>query len=473
MKMPAHQTKIICTIGPSTQTAEMIKQLIKGGMNIARLNMAHGTLDWHRNIITLIRRIATESRKEIAIMADLPGPKLRIGTLDSPYLQIKKGDILLLGDNKKPQTTTTPHTHHIPVEAPVLFEILHSGDKIYLNDGLIQIRIMKNDNRELVAKALNTGILLSKKGINLPGIDVGTAFTPADQKFLEFAIKYNVDAIGLSFIQTAQDIQVCRNQVKALGANPTLIAKIERRQAISNIDSIIEASDGIMIARGDLGVETPIASIAILQKKIIHKCNQQSKPVITATQMLESMVNDRRPTRAEVTDVANAIIDGTDAVMLSEESAIGVFPSESIKMLTKIARSAEKQSPMLSNKADDLKLRNKLESIIAYHTAAIAKQIHAQFIIAPTKTGATPRHIAKQRPSTWIIALTHNPETAKALVFSRGVHAVYIPNTGDWKSFIPLWLKQNVKSYGLAIVVKGPSKGNPTEHNGLEVIELS
>jgi pyruvate kinase len=311
--------------------------MLHAGMDIARLNFSHGDFSWHNRVIDRLRSAARSAGKPLTIMADLPGPKIRIGQLAEEPIELKRGDLFtlmtkeIIGDRQS-----------VFVSFPRLSAVVKSGDALFLNDGIIHLEVVRVEGTDVTCSVVVGGELRSRKGLNLPGINLGVcAFTAHDNDCLKLALKNGVDAISQSFIETAADVDVVRKAASDLGYRPFIIAKIERAGALDNIDDILEAADGIMIARGDLGVETPIERIAVVQKQLIYKANQHGKPVITATQMLESMVEHYRPTRAEATDVANAILDGTDCVMLSEESALGKYPVEAVDMLSRIAAATE------------------------------------------------------------------------------------------------------------------------------------
>jgi pyruvate kinase len=330
------KTKIVCTIGPASRRRETLAAMIEAGMNVARLNFAHGTFEEHRASITDIRAAAQASGHRVSILADLPGPKLRIGRL-AQQIELKRGQTftLAVGDFTGDATRVSTTFQNLP-------QVVKPGDTIFLNDGLVQLVVEQVSGDGVHCRVAVGGPLLSHKGINLPDLELGTsAFTARDRECLAFALAHGVDAVGQSFVESADDVHAVRAAARAAGRDIPVFAKIERARALQRIDEILAAADGIMVARGDLGVEIPIESIAIVQKELLRKANQAGKPAITATQMLLSMVENRRPTRAEVTDVANAILDGTDYVMLSEESAVGAYPVDAVRMLSRIAKVTE------------------------------------------------------------------------------------------------------------------------------------
>ena len=335
--LPDQKTKIVATIGPASESPDVMEAMIKAGMNIARINLAHGDYDGHKAVINKLRVAARAVGQRIAVMADLPGPKMRIGRLVQEPVELQPGSLFTLTTRE-----IVGDANRVSVSFMRLPQALRPGDTLFFNDGLIQLETLKIVGQEVICRVIVGGELRSHKGLNLPGIDLGIgAFTEHDREGLKFSLEQGVDVISQSFVESAADIIAVRDASAALGYNPFIIAKIERSRALEHIDDILEAADGIMVARGDLGVEIPIEQIALVQKQLIHRANGVGKPVITATQMLESMVDNRRPTRAESTDVANAVIDGTDCVMLSEESAMGKYPVEAVAMLAKIAATTE------------------------------------------------------------------------------------------------------------------------------------
>ena len=338
---PAHKTKIVATIGPASESPEMLQRLIRAGLNVARLNFSHGDFSKHAEVVARIREAERATGRRVAIMADLPGPKMRLGKIAPEPIQLVPGDRFTLtnedivGDARRVSMSFEP-----------LPRVVKPGNRLFLNDGLVQLVVERVAGNDVECTVAVGGELRSRKGLNLPGIDLGiSAFTEHDRACLEFALGAGVDAVSQSFVERAADIEAVRAAAAKIGRVPFVIAKIERSDALAHYDEILAVADGIMVARGDLGVEVPIEEIAHTQKQLIAKANLAGKPVITATQMLESMISSRLPTRAEATDVANAILDGTDCVMLSGESAMGKFPEEAVTMLAKIAAFTEDAPP--------------------------------------------------------------------------------------------------------------------------------
>ncbi len=341
MLLPDHKTKIVATIGPATESVEMLQRLIGAGLNIARLNFSHGDFTEHAERIERIRAAERATGRRVTIMADLPGPKMRVGKIDPEPIQLQAGDPFTL--------TAEPvvgNAQRVSMSFEPLPRVVKPGQRLFLNDGLVELKVERTAGDDVQCKVIVGGELRSRKGLNLPGIDLGiSAFTEHDRACLEFALQHGVEALSQSFVERAADLEAVRAAAKALGKHPFIIAKIERAGALEHLDEILKAADGIMVARGDLGVEVPIQEIALTQKRLVAMANLAGKPVIIATQMLESMVTSRLPTRAEATDVANAILDGTDCLMLSAESAVGKYPVEAVAMLASIAAATEAHRP--------------------------------------------------------------------------------------------------------------------------------
>jgi pyruvate kinase len=474
MPFPAHKTKIICTIGPASDSPAVLEGMIHAGMNVARLNFSHGDFESHANTIQKIRAASETTKKRVAIMADLPGPKMRIGELEAEPIELELDD---------PFTLTTDdiigNQTRVSVSFPRLPKAVKPADKLFINDGLVEIEVIKVEGNDVHCKVLVGGRLRSRKGLNLPGIDLGiSAFTDRDQDCLKFALQNGVDAISQSFVETGEDIKAVRKAAKDLGHDPFIIAKIERIGARNHIDEILDAADGIMIARGDLGVEIPIEKMAIAQKLLMHKANLAGKPVITATQMLESMAHSRRPTRAEATDVANAILDGTDCVMLSGESAMGEYPVDATAMLAKIAAATEPHRTIKPIKGKLVSRRENddvhLEDLIALSVEATLERITPPTVIVPTRSGATARGITRFRVPVWITAVSRYEKTCQDLMFSYGVLPICEPeHPDDWKQWARVWLQTIGEVGNLVVLTEGPSKKHPYRNNRMEILDLS
>ncbi|MGD9224941.1 MAG: pyruvate kinase [Desulfobacterales bacterium] len=474
MPFPANKTKIVCTIGPASDSPEVLEKMIRAGMNVARLNFSHGDFASHGEAIQKIRAASKAAEKRVAIMADLPGPKMRIGEFEKEPIELESGDSFtltteeIIGDAKR-----------VTVSFSRLPKAVKAGDTLFLNDGLIQLAVENATGSDVNCKVLVGGELRSRKGLNLPDIDLGiSAFTDRDHECLKFALENGVDAVSQSFVESGQDIMAVRKAAADLGQDPFIIAKLERITARNYIDEILEAADGVMIARGDLGVEIPIEKIAIAQKLIMEKANLAGKPVITATQMLESMTHNRRPTRAEATDVANAILDGTDCVMLSGESAMGKYPVEATVMLTRIAGAIEPyrsinpiKGKLTSRREDD---DVKLENLIALSVETTLQRITPPTVIVPTRSGATARNITRFRLPVWITAFSRYEKTCQDLMFSYGVMPICEPeHPDDWKPWARNWLQTIGEVGNLVVLTEGPSKRHPHRNNRMEILDLS
>ncbi|MFD2111771.1 pyruvate kinase [Thiorhodococcus fuscus] len=473
MHLPDHKTKIVATIGPASDSPELLVQLIQAGMNIARLNLSHGDPDYHAEVVTRIRQAAKTAGRRVTIMGDLPGPKMRIGDLASEPIELQRDDLLtlttddILGDQER-----------IGVSFPDLPNAVKPNDRLYLNDGFILLRVESVQGSDILCRVRVGGELTSRKGVNLPGIDLGiSAFTPEDREWLKFAAEHRLDAVSQSFVATADDILAVRRAAGEMGYAPFIIAKIERAGALDNLTEILRVADGIMVARGDLGVEIPIERIAVVQKQITDLANHFGKPVITATQMLESMVTYRRPTRAEATDVANAILGGTDCVMLSAESAVGRYPVESVAMLASIATHVEPERSkqpfvrtMDSFGGSDRMSAVDLIASSVYHTIDNSEP---RCVLVPTRSGSTPRNVARFRPPVWIIAFSPSAATCQSLQFSYGIEAIQVDaDRSDWSGFLRQWLRERGVDSGLALLTQGPTAENPSGNYRMEILEL-
>jgi pyruvate kinase len=470
---PASKTKIVCTIGPASDSLDILERLIRAGMNVARLNFSHGDFAEHQAVILRIREASRTTGQRVAIMADLPGPKIRLGQFAEEPVKLRIGDTFTLTTEEIEGTGD-----RVSVTFAELPQAVRPGDRLFLNDGLIQLKVLEPVGREVRCEVLIGGQLSSRKGLNLPGIDLGiSAFTDHDRQCLAFALENGVDAISQSFVENANDIAAVRKAAADLGHDPFLIAKIERAGALDHIDDILQAADGIMVARGDLGVEIPIAQIAVVQKKLIWKANRFGKPVITATQMLESMTTNRRPTRAEATDVANAVLDGTDAVMLSGESAMGQFPVDAAEMLATIAANSEPLRivfPVRNEQSSfDRDEDVSLPDLIARSVVTTSQRITPAAVIVPTHSGATARRITRFRLPVWITAVSSYEKTCQDLLFSYGVFPVCEPeHPTDWRSWIRNWLEVQEVSGELVVMTEGPSRKHPERNNRMEIVDL-
>jgi len=471
MKLRDHKTKIVCTIGPASESREVMEKLIEAGMDVARLNLSHGSFEVHSRIISDLRAAAQKIGRRLAIMTDLPGPKMRIREVSPEPVELQSGDLFTLtsddvvGDKKRVSVTFAD-----------LPKRVKKGDNLFLNDGFIQLQVESVSGTDVQCRVVVGGELRSRKGLNLPGIDLGiSAFTDDDYECLKFAVAQGVDAVSQSFVESAADIEAVRKAAKALGGSPFIIAKIERSKALKHIDSILEAADGIMIARGDLGVEMPIEQMALVQKNLMRQANLAGKPIITATQMLESMTVNSRPTRAEATDVANAILDGTDCIMLSGESAMGKYPVEAVTMLAKIASAIEgyRTGHYVRKLLKASRAQAGLTDVIALNVENTLERIQPAAVFVPTRGGHTPRSITRFRLPVWIVAVSSQESTCQGLQFSYGVQPVYEgSHPENWKAFIEDWLTRHEIRGRFAVLTEGPSSKYPDANHRLEIVKL-
>jgi pyruvate kinase len=415
------RTKIVCTIGPVSDSEEMIARLITAGMNVARVNFSHGTDDYHRTVIERLKKVRKELGKPVAVLMDLQGPKIRIGSIKGGYATLRPGQefVLTAGSDEGDE-------HHASVSLKSLAHEVAVGHPILLADGNIELRVERVDPPEIFCRVVVGGVLSSHKGVNLPASEVQVnSLTTKDLKDIEVGLEAGVDAIALSFVRTASDIEHMKNVVKRAGGHVPIVAKVEKQAAVANIDQIISVADAVMVARGDLGVEIDLERVPLVQKSIIQKCNVVGKPVITATQMLVRMVENPRPTRAEATDVANAVLDGTDAVMLSEETAVGHYPVEAVLMMDRLVRSAE--TALDQQKFEHERELGNIRDSITRSTYYVAKEISVRAIITPTWSGSTANLVARFRPKQVIIATTPNETALDFLSLSWGVVPLFIP----------------------------------------------
>jgi len=419
------RTKIVCTIGPASDSEDMLTRLITAGMNVARMNFSHGTHDYHRMVIRRIKQIRRALNKPVAILQDLQGPKIRVGLIGGGT-----GFVTLLPGQEFTLTTEDlpGNEQRVSVSLKTLPEEVEVGHRILLADGNIELSVEKIAPPEIRCRVIVGGPLSSHKGINLPASDVRVAsLTEKDREDIPVGLEEGVDAIALSFVRGAADVVGARRAIQEHGGDIPVIAKIEKKQAVDNIDAIIQVAQGIMVARGDLGVEIEIERVPLVQKEIIRKCNALGKPVITATQMLQRMVDNPRPTRAEATDVANAILDGTDAVMLSDETAVGKYPSEAVMMMDRIAREAE--CCLDVRRFENIPIETGAEHAISRASYFIAKEVRAAAIITPTWSGTTACLVSRFRPRQLILAPTPNESALDFLALCWGVIPLLIPSS--------------------------------------------
>jgi pyruvate kinase len=420
------KTKIICTIGPASNNEETVRELMKQGMNASRHNFSHGTHETHKENMDLVKKVRKDLNNHIAILLDTKGPEIRTGDFKDDKVELVEGKNFtvvcgqeILGDETKCSITYKG-----------LWKDVEIGDQILIDDGLVGLEVVEIEGSNIHTVVRNSGFVSNHKGINVPGVAINLpALTEKDISDLKFGVKMNVDMVAASFIRKSSDVLSIKKVLTESGGEDILIfSKIENREGVDNIDEIIKFSDGIMVARGDLGVEIPTEEVPLVQKMIIKKCNKVGKPVITATQMLDSMMRNPRPTRAEASDVANAILDGTDAIMLSGETASGKYPAESVNTMARIAKRVEGEmdyEKILKDKSKEI--ANNVPEAISLATCSSAMTLKAKAIITPTQSGSTSRKVSKYRPKSSIIAVTPHEEVARRLALNWGVVPVVAP----------------------------------------------
>ena len=468
------RTKIVCTLGPGVNTHAMIERLIREGMNVARINLSHGNLDEHARYIAMVRDSAERLDNSVAILADLPGPKYRTGEMQNVSAILTRNSEVVLTNRP-----VTGDASIIPINFPTLSQDVKVGNRILVDDGKIQLRVKAIKGQDVICKVTVGGTLTKGRGVVVPGAAVSGPFLSAQLKTnLEFAIGQQPDYIALSFVTQAEDVQQVKAILKSKGSDIPVICKIERGEAVKNFDSILSVCEGIMVARGDLGVEIPLQQVPMVQKDIIRKCNRAGKPVITATQMLESMISSASPTRAEVTDVANAILDGTDAIMLSAETSVGKYPVQSVKMMRQIAETTERHlthEQLIGQRSQFLE--NITDELISYNAVYTAYKLKAKAVVAFTQSGFTARRVSKYRPLVPIIAITPVQEVTGQLILSWGVHAFQITSPSSVEDLFRVGTNLVkklgiVKSGDLIVITGGVPVGVAGSTNFLKVQKI-
>ena len=466
------KTKIVCTMGPSTEKQEIIENLLNSGMNVARFNFSHGDHAEHGNRINLVKAAGKATGKTVSLMLDTKGPEMRLGKFAAGKVQLVAGKKLILtadqdfvGDETK-----------VAVSHKGLCTEVKPGDTILLSDGLVSLTVEEIQGTDIVTTIMNSGIMGTLKRVAAPGVSVNLPpLSDRDVKDVIFGISQDMDFIAASFVQRADDVNAIRKVITDNNGKMEIISKIENMEGVDNIDEIIEASDGIMVARGDLGVEIPAEDVPLIQKMIINKCNTAGKPVIVATQMLESMINNPRPTRAEASDVANAIMDGTDAIMLSGETASGDYPEEAVKTMNKIANRIESSlqyNALLLNKG--IALQPTTTDAISHATVQVAYEIDAKAIVTPTESGYTTKMVSKYRPKAPIIAVAPDEKTARSLNLRWGVYPIIGSRWSDTDEMIIGSVQNSVEagyltSGDLVVVTAGITLGAPGNTNMIKV----
>jgi pyruvate kinase len=423
------RTKIVATIGPSSNDPDKIRKMLQAGMNVARVNFSHGNHESHKATVALLRQVASHEGKALAIMGDLQGPKLRLGHVRANGIQLALGDEVVLTPHRgQPAMIHLPH--------PELIAIIQPGARLVIGDGEVELVVTEKKADTLRCSVTVAGLLESRKGINAPGTPVQiSAITDKDRLDILLVCELELDYVALSFVRTAADIIELRQLMRRQGQEIPVVAKIEKIEAIEHLAEITQEADALMVARGDLGIEAPPQEVPLLQKRIIRQCNEAGKPVITATQMLQSMVDHPRPTRAEASDVANAILDGTDAVMLSQETASGSFPVEAVLMMTQIAAMTEREFPYelwrIRRRQSFGKGAANVTQAISASSCAVSEEIGARLIVSTTMSGYTAMQIARHRPVTPIVAVTPAPQTQRRLALVWGVECVHVSSFFD------------------------------------------
>ncbi len=467
------RTKIVATIGPSSDNETTLRRMLRAGMNVARINFSHGDHEGHERTYHLLRRVAKEEGKVLAILGDLQGPKLRLGNVGATGIQLAVGDEVMLTPYRgQPAMIHLPH--------PELFQTLKPGARMVIGDGEVELSVTERHEDTVLTTVTVAGLLESRKGVNVPGAYLPiSSITDKDREDLKLICRLGFDFVAMSFVRTAADIEELRALMAEDGNQLPIIAKIEKSEAIENLEELSLTTDGMMVARGDLGIEVPPQEVPLLQKRIISVCNEVGKPVITATQMLQSMVEHPRPTRAEASDVANAILDGTDAVMLSGETAAGKFPVEAVLMMKQISDITEGAFPYdkwRRKRQEEFSVHADVTEAISEASCAVAEEVGARAILSSTMSGFTARKIARHRPSTPILAVSPSPETQKRLALVWGVECLLVPQVHSTDEMIETSVRA-AYTYGLkmgdkVVVTAGVPFGSSGHTNLIQVHEI-
>jgi pyruvate kinase len=439
------RTKIVATIGPASASPQILTALIEAGMDGARLNFSHGTQDDHARTVRLVRESESAAGRPIALIADLQGPKLRVGDLDAD-LALANGDSVVIAGEDAAQPDD------LPVSPAVLGSVLQPGNDVLIDDGLVRLRVEKVERGRARCHVVVGGVVKAHKGVNLPGVPLPIpSLTRKDLDDLDAALEFGVDYVALSFVRSASDVKALRTLIEASGSHAWVIAKIEKAEAVAALDEILAEAHGVMVARGDLGVEIGAAEVPLLQKRIILHALERAKPVITATQMLESMIQSPEPTRAEASDIANAILDGTSAIMLSGETAVGSFPVDAVAVMDRIALAVE---PHLGYRHETPQASDEptIDQAMSNAACDVAEALSAKAILVPTFTGRTASAVARLRPQRAILALTHNMDSLRHMALEWGVTPLEITETTDVED---LWTRSISAARDSGIVLPG------------------
>ncbi len=468
------RTKIICTIGPASRKESVLREMLRAGMRVARINFSHGDQPEHKRDMALLRRLAEEASCQLAILADLQGPKFRVGKIEGDKVHLITGESITLTSRPPANSAAKIHVPH-----PELIRAMQPGNRVLLDDGLLELEVEAVEDEHVRCKIVNGGILKNNKGISLVGGRLNLpAVTEKDCCDLAFALEQGIDFVAQSFVRTAEDIHTLRQAMADLGKTAPIIAKIEKAEAIDHFDEILAVADGVMVARGDLGVESSLAKVPIYQKRLITQSNLAAKPVITATQMLDSMTQNARPTRAEVSDVANAVLDGTDAVMLSGETAIGKDPVNVVRTMANILKTAEENFPyaMWVRKTTQLRAHTVTDAI-SQTACEMAEELSAAAIICPTRSGQTARFVARHRPRSPIFATTPNLATYRQLALVWGVQTQLTEHSTNTDETIRRSIATSIEELSLkhgdmVVVTAGVPFGEQSETNMVQIQTL-
>ena len=465
------RTKIVATIGPACESTEKVRQMLQAGVDVVRLNFSHGDHSEHERSLRTVRQVAEELRMTVGVLQDLSGPKIRIGPLQGETVYLRRGARFVL--------TTNPilgNDREVSVSYKGLPGDVKPGDTLLLADGALSLQVDEIRSQEIVCRVTAGGDLSSHQGVNFPGGVLHTeGFTEKDREDLDCGMALGVDWVALSFVREARDVARVKDLLHARGAEIPVIAKIEKHEALLCLDEILDASDGAMVARGDLGVEIPLEQVPWVQKQIIEKCRERSKPVITATHMLRSMVSQPRPTRAEAGDVTTAVLDGTDAVMLSEETAVGNYPVESVAVMARIAEMADSHRNR-EGIFQERKCRGSIPDAISHAACVLAQELQVKAILTPTSSGSTSRRISSFRPAQPILAMSQDSRVLRRLALSWGVTPVAIPQEASVEELISTAVsvacsRKFVQKGEKIVVTSGVPLGVPGTTNMIEVLE--
>jgi pyruvate kinase len=472
MRLPSIRAKIVATVGPASTSPHVLRALIDNGVDVARLNFAHGTYEDHARHISLIQQISHETGRTVGILQDLPGPKLRVGPMPPQGLELARHEEVSLTAGPLPHTGKS-----IVIRYPRLAEELKRGHLVFMADGSLRLQVTSVFKGTVVCRVLNGGTVRSGNGVNIPKTSLSLeAFTRTDRKHLLFGMARGVDFVGISFVGKASDIQRAKDFAQRHGKVPFLIAKIERRLALKNLKSIMEAADGIMVARGDLGVEVPFHEVPGIQQEIVHQARRMGKPVIVATQVLETMLQNPRPTRAEATDIANAILEGTDAIMLSGETALGKYPVEAVTALREVMGSTEKRYTRFSS--DAFAVENPEKDVFVYEACRIAEGMGVRLIVIPVRSGLTAARVSHYRPPLPIVALVNDDYQKRKFSLYWGILPVRVTSSRVSTTMAPfvrrLLLKNKwVRRQQKVLLLEAGFVGQKNQEKSIRVFALS